>query len=125
MVTINCPLHKSTRGLFDQVMLTNMKQGAYLVNTARGAIVDRDALVKVMESGHLAGALPSQFCPSFGESAMQGRHSGEHEVESSGVHRLLDFGHALSRTDANRCSARGRLCVFSIRTVLRAHDKNI
>jgi len=89
VVTINCPLHKSTRGLFDQVMLTNMKQGAYLVNTARGAIVDRDALVKVMESGHLAGALPSQFCSSFGESAMQGRHSGEHEVESSGVHRLL------------------------------------
>ena len=54
-MTINCPLHKSTRGLFDQAMLTNMKQGAYLVNTARGAIVDRDALVKVLESGHLAG----------------------------------------------------------------------
>ena len=55
MVTINCPLHKGTRGLFDQTMLTNMKKGAYLVNTARGAIVDRDALVKVLESGHLAG----------------------------------------------------------------------
>ena len=55
VVTINCPLHKSTRGLFDQAMLTNMKKGAYLVNTARGAIVDRDALVKVLESGHLAG----------------------------------------------------------------------
>ena len=56
MVTINCPLHKSTRGLFDQALLTTMKKGAYLVNTARGAIVDRDALVKVLESGHLAGA---------------------------------------------------------------------
>ncbi len=55
VVTINCPLHKGTRGLFDQTMLTNMKKGAYLVNTARGAIVDRDALVKVLESGHLAG----------------------------------------------------------------------
>lgn len=55
VVTINCPLHKSTRGLFDQAMLTSMKKGAYLVNTARGAIVDRDALVKVLESGHLAG----------------------------------------------------------------------
>ena len=55
MVTINCPLHASTRGLFDQAMLTSMKKGAYLVNTARGAIVDRDALVKVLESGHLAG----------------------------------------------------------------------
>ncbi|CAK0786476.1 hypothetical protein CVIRNUC_009689 [Coccomyxa viridis] len=55
VVTINCPLHKSTRGLFDQALLTTMKKGAYLVNTARGAIVDRDALVKVLESGHLAG----------------------------------------------------------------------
>ena len=56
VVTINCPLHKSTRGLLDQALLTTMKKGAYLVNTARGAIVDRDALVKVLESGHLAGA---------------------------------------------------------------------
>ncbi len=67
MVTINCPLHKGTRGLFDQAMLTNMKQGAYLVNTARGAIVDRDALVQVLESGHLAGppqlALPEALSP--------------------------------------------------------------
>ena len=62
VVTINCPLHKSTRGLFDQTMLTTMKKGAYLVNTARGAIVDRDALVKVLESGHLAGAPASTRC---------------------------------------------------------------
>ena len=90
MVTINCPLHKSTRGLFDQALLTTMKKGAYLVNTARGAIVDRDALVKVMESGHLAGALLSQLCSSTGESAMQGRTlSSKHRVGYSGLHRLL------------------------------------
>ena len=62
VVTINCPLHKGTRGLFDQTMLTNMKKGAYLVNTARGAIVDRDALVKVLESGHLAGVRCLWIC---------------------------------------------------------------
>ena len=36
-------------------------QGAYLVNTARGAIVDRDSLVKVMNDGHLAGEACSFF----------------------------------------------------------------
>jgi formate dehydrogenase len=55
VVTINCPLHESTRGLFDEKLLRSMKKGAYLVNTARGAIVDRDSLVKVMNDGHLGG----------------------------------------------------------------------
>ena len=55
MVTINCPLHEDTRGLFDKKLLMSMKEGAYLVNTARGAIVNRDDLADVMKSGHLAG----------------------------------------------------------------------
>ena len=45
----------SVRGLFDGKLLNSMKKGAYLVNTACGAITDRDALAKVTESGHLAG----------------------------------------------------------------------
>lgn len=48
----------SVRGLFDGKLLNSMKKGAYLVNTACGAITDRDALAKVTESGHLAGAPP-------------------------------------------------------------------
>lgn len=55
VVTINCPLHPETENLFDAKMLAQMKRGAYLVNTARGKIVDRDALVHALESGHLAG----------------------------------------------------------------------
>lgn len=55
VVTINCPLHEDTRGLFDKKLLMSMKEGAYLVNTARGAIVNRDDLADVMKSGHLAG----------------------------------------------------------------------
>jgi lactate dehydrogenase-like 2-hydroxyacid dehydrogenase len=41
--------------LFNEQALSKMKKGAYLVNTARGAIVDRDALVKAVNSGHIAG----------------------------------------------------------------------
>jgi formate dehydrogenase len=55
VVTINAPLHPETENLFDEKLLNTMKRGAYLVNTARGKIVDRDAIVRALESGQLAG----------------------------------------------------------------------
>ena len=55
VVTINTPLHPETEHLFDDAMLGRMKRGAYLVNTARGKICDRDAVVRALESGQLAG----------------------------------------------------------------------
>ncbi len=55
VVTINCPLHPETEHLFDEEMINRMKRGAYLVNTARGKICDRNAIAKALESGQLAG----------------------------------------------------------------------
>jgi formate dehydrogenase len=55
VVTINAPLHPETENLFDEVLLAKMKRGAYLVNTARGKICDREAIVRALESGQLAG----------------------------------------------------------------------
>ncbi len=55
VVTINCPLHPETEHLFDAEMIGRMKRGAYLINTARGKICDRDAVVAALESGQLAG----------------------------------------------------------------------
>jgi formate dehydrogenase len=55
VVTINCPLHPETENLFDAAMLGRMKRGAYLVNTARGKICDRDAVAAALRSGQLAG----------------------------------------------------------------------
>jgi len=55
VVTINAPLHPETENLFNDAMLAKMKRGAYLVNTARARIVDRDAVVRALESGQLAG----------------------------------------------------------------------
>ncbi len=55
VVTINCPLHPETEHLFDEAMINKMKRGAYLVNTARGKICDRNAVAKALESGQLAG----------------------------------------------------------------------
>jgi formate dehydrogenase len=55
VVSIHVPLHPETENLFDEKMLSTMKRGAYLVNTARGKICDRDAVVRALESGRLAG----------------------------------------------------------------------
>ncbi|MFL5969750.1 MAG: NAD-dependent formate dehydrogenase [Gaiellaceae bacterium] len=55
VVTINAPLHPETEGLFDARLIGQMKRGAYLVNTARGKICDRDAVARACESGQLAG----------------------------------------------------------------------
>jgi formate dehydrogenase len=55
VVTINCPLHPETEGLFDARMIGRMKRGAYLINTARGKICDRDAVASALRSGQLAG----------------------------------------------------------------------
>jgi formate dehydrogenase len=55
VVTINAPLHPETENMFDDELIGQMKRGAYLVNTARGKICDRDAVVRALESGQLAG----------------------------------------------------------------------
>jgi formate dehydrogenase len=55
VVTINAPLHAETEHLFDDELISTMKRGSYIVNTARGKICDRDAIVRALESGQLAG----------------------------------------------------------------------
>jgi formate dehydrogenase len=55
VVTINAPLHPETEHLFDDALIGKMKRGAYIVNTARGKICDRDAIARALESGQLAG----------------------------------------------------------------------
>ena len=55
VVTINAPLHPETEHLFDAELIGRMKRGAFLVNTARGKICDRDAVAEACETGQLAG----------------------------------------------------------------------
>ena len=55
VVTINAPLHPETEHLFNDALIGKMKRGAYVVNTARGKICDRDAIARALESGQLAG----------------------------------------------------------------------
>jgi len=55
VVTINCPLHPETEHLFNEKMISKMKKGAYLVNTARGKICNKDDVAAALKSGQLAG----------------------------------------------------------------------
>ena len=55
VVTINCPLHPETENLFDTAMINKMKKGAYIVNTARGKICNREAIAAALTSGQLSG----------------------------------------------------------------------
>jgi formate dehydrogenase len=55
VVTLNCPLHPETEHMINDKSLKNFKRGTYLVNTARGKLCDRDAIVRALESGQLAG----------------------------------------------------------------------
>ncbi len=55
VVTINAPLHPETEHMFDAELIGRMKRGAYLINTARGKICDRDAVAEACRTGQLAG----------------------------------------------------------------------
>ncbi|THH29201.1 hypothetical protein EUX98_g4987 [Antrodiella citrinella] len=55
VVTVNCPLHEGTRGLVNAELLKHFKKGAWLVNTARGAICDKDAVADALKSGQITG----------------------------------------------------------------------
>ena len=55
IVNLQMPLYPSTEDFFNGRMFSLMKRGAYLINTARGKLVERDAVVRALESGQLAG----------------------------------------------------------------------
>jgi len=55
VITINAPLHDGTRGLINHDMLKHVKKGAWIVNTARGAIADRIAIAEALASGQING----------------------------------------------------------------------
>ncbi|ALJ21402.1 NAD-dependent formate dehydrogenase [Microbacterium sp. No. 7] len=55
VLTVHAPLTAETHGLLDDELLSTMRRGSYIVNPARGAIADQDAIVRALESGQLAG----------------------------------------------------------------------
>ena len=55
VINISCPLHPETEHMFNDILINKCKRGAYLINTARGKICDKDAIVRALNSGQLSG----------------------------------------------------------------------
>ena len=69
IVSLHLPSLPETRGMVDAAFLAKMKSGSYLINTARGELIDEDALAEGLRSGHLRGAALDTFVdepPKFG-----------------------------------------------------------
>lgn len=69
VVSLHVPANESTRHLVNRALLAKFKRGSWLVNTARGEIVDEDALLDSLQDGQIAGAaldvLDGEFVPGF------------------------------------------------------------
>ena len=63
IVSLHCPLTETTRGLIGLGQLQSMKKTAWLINTARGAVVDEAALVAALEAGEISAAALDTFSP--------------------------------------------------------------
>ena len=77
VLSLHAPANESTRGLVSRRVLQALPRGAVVVNTARGELLDTDALVDLLESGHLAAAaldtLDGEYDPDFGRAFASSR----------------------------------------------------
>ena len=75
ILCVHLPLHDATANLLDETVLRRLPQGAYVVNAGRGGVLDEHALVRLLDSGHLAGAALDVFAvePLPADSPLRGR----------------------------------------------------
>jgi D-3-phosphoglycerate dehydrogenase len=90
-ISVHAPLLPATRGLMNAAAFAKMKMGAYLINTARGPLIDEPALIAALDSGHLGGAALDVVAvePLVMDSPLIGRdnviltpHTGYYSVEA-------------------------------------------
>jgi glyoxylate reductase len=98
ILTLHCPLSEETRHIVDARRIALMKPGSCIVNTARGELIDQEALIAALQSGHLAGAgldvYPDEphvdprliahpnvmTLPHIGSATVEGREDSGHKV---------------------------------------------
>jgi D-3-phosphoglycerate dehydrogenase len=99
-LSVHCPLTGETRGMLGEAELELLPFGAVLVNTARGSILDEDALLRALDSGRVSGAAldvyPVEPPPPGGVLAhprvLPTAHIGGHSIESHGARAESTIG---------------------------------
>ena len=89
VVNISCPLHPKTEHLFDDEMISKMKRGAYVINTARGKICDKDAIARGLESGQLSGYAGDVWFPQPAPNDHVWRTMPNHGMTPSYLRNLI------------------------------------
>lgn len=110
IVSVHAPLTRETHHLLDAAALARMKPGSYVINTARGALVDEEALCDALESGHIRGA---------------GLDVYEHEPAVNprllGMKNVVVLPHIGSATEEAR-NAMARIAATNVLLFLRGRD---
>lgn len=108
VVTIHVPITRETRGLLNEKMLRSMKLGAYLVNCARGGVVDEAACALLLKNGHLAGAAFDVFtqepptddnpllAPEIADKLVLTPHIGANTVEAQSEVAVIAVSNTLA-----------------------------
>ena len=111
VVTINAPLHPETEHLFNDALIGKMKRGAYLVNTARGKICDRDTVVRALKSGQLAGYAGDVWFPQPAPKDHPWRTMPHHGMtpHTSGTSLSAQTRYAAGTREILECWFEGRL----------------
>lgn len=110
VVSLHCPSSPETRGLMNSSRLALMKRGAFLINTARGDVVDDDALIAALMSGHLAGAGLDCF-----------RNEPDVDRRFLGMENVVLLPHLGSATHETR-TAMGMLAFENLRAYFSGHE---
>ncbi|CAG2142101.1 Formate dehydrogenase [Cupriavidus yeoncheonensis] len=110
VVTLNCPLHPETEHMINAKSLANFKRGAYLINTARGKLCDRDAVAAALESGQLAGYAGDVWFPQPTPADHPWRHMPHHGMTPhiSGTSLSAQARYAAGTREILECYFEGR-----------------
>jgi len=124
VLSLHCPLTPQTCGLIDAAALAKLPRGAFLVNTARGALVDTAAIPHAVASGQLAGAafdvLPTEPLPESDPLALAWRDP-QHPAHD----RVIINPHAAFYCEEGLAEIRTKACANTRRALLAEPVRNV